>query len=90
MNIYEQAVAEWGIEAQIDMLKEECAEVILSICHMRRGRCGTRAMIEEMVDVEIMLEQMRTVFPLDVWAEIKEKKLLRLAETLKKSEAKHA
>lgn len=86
MTIYEQALCKWGIDAQMEQLIEECAEVILAIRHMRRGKCGARELIEEMVDVEIMIEQMKHIFPLDVWNEIKDKKLDRLSDTIKNSE----
>lgn len=83
MNVYENALAAWGVDSQIEQLGEECAELILAIRHMKRGRCGAREFIEEMVDVEIMLTQMRMIFPLDVWEEIKTQKLIRLRERLK-------
>lgn len=82
MTIYEQAIAKWGIDSQLGMLVEECAEVIQAVNRRYRKRINTRELIAEMVDVEIMLEQMRSFFPGETWDEIKAHKLQRLQERL--------
>lgn len=62
MNIYEQAVQKWGKEKQLDMIAEECAELIATIQQFKRGRSALK-LIEEWADVELMIEQLYYIFP---------------------------
>lgn len=66
MNIYEQALRKWGINSQLDMTIEECAELIQAINKFRRSELEDKAtrehLIEECVDVELMINQMREYF----------------------------
>lgn len=48
----------YGLNSQLDILQEECAELIQAISKYRRGGSFALA-LEEMADVEIMLEQIR-------------------------------
>ena len=59
MNIYKEALEAWGMEAQLGMVQEECAELIKVINKSFRGRASTEELIEECVDVELMINQMR-------------------------------
>lgn len=59
-SIYEKAVIKWGVDAQIDMLIEEMAELIVSLKHMKRGRIHN--VPDEFADVEIVMEQLRPYF----------------------------
>jgi NTP pyrophosphatase (non-canonical NTP hydrolase) len=80
-NIYKMALDKWGPQSQIDMLVEECAELIVAVHHARRalGADGTMAaVIEELADVEIMLEQMRMIFPEEAIDGCKLAKVVRL------------
>lgn len=61
MNLLDKAIKIWGIEAQLDMLVEECAELIMAIQHMKRGRVGWDEVVEEMADVGIMMNQFHTL-----------------------------
>ena len=48
----------YGLNSQLDILQEECAELVQAVSKYRRG--GSFALIlEEIADVEIMLEQIR-------------------------------
>ena len=40
---------------------EEAAEVILSIIHYRRGKCDMETLFGKMVDLQIMLDQMKVI-----------------------------
>ena len=62
MNIYEQAVEKFGHKDQIDMMIEECAELIVELRHVCRGRGSIAAVRGEIADVEIMCAQMRVIF----------------------------
>lgn len=99
-EIYKDAIRKWGMEAQIIIAMEECAELIVSLSKvLRYGFSDTHeAVIEELADVEIMLEQMQIIFdyrlrtdgaePKD-WPSAlkntKEHKLWRLENTLLRS-----
>ncbi len=52
--MYEQAVELWGEPYQIDLLIEECAELIEAVV---KERCPGEAVAEGVADVEIMLAQ---------------------------------
>lgn len=49
----------YGLDLQLDMLQEECAELVQAVSKYRRGKCSEIGLAEEMADVYIMLEQIR-------------------------------
>ena len=61
-SIFHRIIAKFGVENQISMIIEECSELILAISHYHRGRVSSEAIIEEIVDVTIMLEQARLIY----------------------------
>jgi len=80
-----KAIAKWGRTSQIDMLQEECAELIVAINKYKRNNVGTiEAVLEEIADVEIMIDQIKVLLEVnelrvDVF---KEKKIDRLKDML--------
>lgn len=56
IKLYELAIRVYG-EKQLDMLVEECAELIQAIQKRKRGFNNVDNVAEEIADVEIMLEQ---------------------------------
>ena len=90
-RLYKKAIDEWGYESQLDMVVEECAELIQAIQKLHRAKGDTEKekinkLAEELADVEIMLEQTKFMYS---WHMLKEKveeqkenKLLRLKEML--------
>lgn len=57
MNIYEEALEKYGEDAQLEMVVEECAELIKAIQkHKRTG--NIEELCEEAADVRIMLNQL--------------------------------
>jgi NTP pyrophosphatase (non-canonical NTP hydrolase) len=85
-GLYKEAIVKWGLDAQLDMLQEECAELIMAVNKHRRSKGRKKTCIaEEIVDVQIMIEQVRYGLMLQTkinrWREIK---LKRLARRLKK------
>jgi len=82
MNIYEKAIKVWGIDSQKNMVIEECAELIDAIIKCRRGRVRREQVVEECVDVEIMINQMKEYYNTALWEDIKSKKLSRLERLL--------
>jgi hypothetical protein len=65
------------------MAQEECAELIQAISkYLRYG--AERSIIEEAIDVEIMLRQLKIMFPSDLWVIIKQEKLRKLRALIEK------
>ena len=83
-ELYQLALEAWGADAQIGMFIEEIGEVLTALNKMNRksNGCSTEDFIEELVDLEIMLEQMKNLFPCTDWNQIKYRKLSRLEEKL--------
>lgn len=87
-NLYNRAVKQWGILAQLDMVVEECSELIQAIQKAKRVKNDKqKAMRElniayEIVDVEIMCEQLRIIFKEQPFDKLKQSKLIRLKERL--------
>ncbi len=66
------------------MVIEECAELIAAIQKYRRNRVGLEKVIEEGVDVELMLVELRVWTGNNtLWEKIREEKIARLEELLK-------
>lgn len=61
-EILNLAINTYGAQAQEMVLLEEMSELQKEICKYWRGRDNTRAIAEEIADVEIMLEQMKMIF----------------------------
>ena len=86
-EIYKQAAESWGIPLQRLMVIEECAELINNICKFFRGRCDDIDIIHEMVDVQLMINQMRAILNRDdEWNEYFAYKLGRVEKRLKGEE----
>ena len=84
-SIFHRIIAKYGVENQVSMIVEECSELILAISHYRRGRVMSDAVMEEIVDVSIMLEQSRLIYDPEntQFGKIYEKKIARLEKMLK-------
>ena len=87
--IFEKALTYFGEEAQLDILIEEMSELTQAICKRKRGFDVDAMIIEELVDVEIMLTQIKLLFPSSAINCVRVKKMKRLAATLKKAETKN-
>jgi len=85
--LYSAAIDRWGVKAQVGMFVEEAGEALVAMNKMDRNTNGgtVAQFIEELADLSIMIEQMRVIFdPDDMFVEMKNKKLIRLAERLLK------
>lgn len=52
------AIRKWGKDAQLNVLQEECGELIVAISHLKRMRPNAmKEFIEELADVNIMVGQ---------------------------------
>lgn len=65
----------YGSNMQMDVMQEECAELIQAISKVKRKgfRASTDNLIEELADVEIMIEQLKYMLKDDLEAVIKVK-----------------
>ena len=92
-KLYKQAIDKWGLPAQLGMLMEESAELIQAthkvMRHINNKTSVWRGLVEEIADVEIMIEQIKTQVD---WQCIEERvetakhdKLLRLKKMLEKA-----
>lgn len=61
-EVFKKALDTWGKDVQLNMLQEECAELIAAVNHLRRGRATEAEVCAEIADVQIMLDQMKLVF----------------------------
>jgi len=82
--LYAKAIEEWGDTFQLFMLMEEMGELSTGVSQFVRGRVESSAVLDEIVDVEIMLDQLKVIMghtDADVHRQ-KEAKLQRLAQRL--------
>ena len=88
-TILQKAIETYGAEAQLNVAIEELSELIKEICKHKRGADNVVAIIEEMADVYIMLEQMRMIFDIQNLAinDVVDKKITRLESKLKSIES---
>lgn len=80
--VYEEAVAKLGEEGQLDMVYEECGELISALNQYRRGRVSADAVIEEIADVQIVCRQAALIFGKEKVLAERKRKLARLARRL--------
>ena len=85
-ELYLKAIDTWGQMPQINMVNEECGELITSLARYLRGRDTADDVITEIADVSIMMEQMAVLFGKEQFEKEKERKLQRLKERLEKHE----
>ena len=76
------AILTWGIESQLDMIVEECAELILAVQKSRRKDNRNHSIPEELADVENSINQFKKLYP--EYEELRQRKLNRMAYLLKK------
>ncbi len=82
--VFRQAIEIYGAETQLNVAIEEFSELIKEICEHKRYMDNTEAIIEEMADCYIMLEQMKMIFGLGstVIPDAMDKKIKRLKSRL--------
>jgi hypothetical protein len=75
-ELYRQALKLWGTESQLDMVVEECAELINAIQKYRRHRAHRLQIAEEIADVQNVINQFKPLYP--EYEQIRQEKLIRL------------
>lgn len=83
-----KAVDKWGPDLQMDMLMEECGELISAVNKYKRRKPDSfNQLASEIADVEIMIEQVKGMlfYGTDsyVCSSMKKKKIARLRKLLK-------
>ena len=84
-ELFKSIVKKFGIEAQIAIFTEEVGELLVAISRHRRHRGNEDEVVEELVDLSIMIGQMRTIYDPDniKFHEIYKSKIDRLNKLLK-------
>ena len=82
--VLKKAIETYGADMQLNVAIEEFAELTKEICKHKRKADNTKAIVEEMADCYIMLEQMQIIFGLGstVIADAINKKVDRLKKRL--------
>ena len=81
-DIQAKILNHYGIQYQLRQTQEECAELIAAINHVFRGRISPAALIEELADVEIMLDQLKLFYGDGEWETAKIHKLTRARDRI--------
>jgi hypothetical protein len=82
-GVYERAISTYGPKMQKVVAIEEMSELQKELCKSLRGQSNRDAIVEEIADVEIMLEQLKLMYDCiqDV-GKVKAQKIARLAKRL--------
>ena len=82
---YSNALECWGKEFQKSMFHEEIGEVMTAMSHEFRGRCAKSAVLEELVDLQIMLNQMVILYgPDEEFQDLFDVKIHRLIDRIER------
>ena len=82
-DTYAEAVRAYGKQSQLVMAMEEMSELTKELSKSLRGADNAEALAEEMADVEIMLEQLKTIYCNRALVDrIRAQKLVRLADRI--------
>jgi NTP pyrophosphatase (non-canonical NTP hydrolase) len=85
-KILQQAIDLWGIDAQCEMIEEECLELALALQKFKRSDVDRDQkyfnIIDEIADVKIMIMQAIKIFPIDEINKRVDFKMARLADRI--------
>jgi len=86
-RLYSEALSKWGIDTQKNMLVEECSELIKAVMKLRRKRNSESLIefLEELIDVEITINQVKIFYDKGLLQTIKTQKLEKLQKLLEES-----
>lgn len=82
-DTYAEAVRTYGKQSQLVMAMEEMSELTKELSKNLRGANNSKALAEEIADVEIMLEQLKVIFRNRALVDrIRANKLVRLSDRI--------
>lgn len=85
-SILLEAIKKWGVDAQLELIEEECLELALALQKLKRKRGDPkekiRNVIDEIADVKIMIRQAEKLFDPPAVEERVKFKMDRLAARL--------
>lgn len=86
-EIYMEAIEQFGVRNQLDIAIEEMSELIKELCKAKRNFKNRDAIVEEVSDVLICLEQIGLIFDISEQEvdNYTDYKLTRLAERIKEA-----
>lgn len=85
-SICRRILEHYGADNQHKQAIQECSELITAICHRMDGRATDDAVIDELADVSIMVEQLANVYGRSRLESRIEDKLRRQLERMKEAE----
>lgn len=65
MNIYQEAIAKFGVDHQILKAVEELNELATALMHYREGKATDQQVMNEIADVQILFEQLELIFEME-------------------------
>ena len=80
IELFQNAIEKFGIDAQKKMCIEECAELINALAKESRGRTSKEDIITELADVSIMVDQLALYYDYENFKCERDKKIIRLNE----------
>ncbi len=83
-QFFKEALELFGLDSQMDLVNEECAELIVALSHLVRGKVEKTSVFEEVADVLVMMGQMLTIVDEEDVNVIIDMKLERAAARLEK------
>ena len=84
----QKAIELWGAEAQLDMLMEECGELISAVNKFKRRRLYQDDVASEIVDVELMCAQIKEMINPEIYESVRKYKVERFMNLIKQYEGK--
>ena len=82
MEIVERVAKHYGFTPLLDIMVEECGEMIVAINHYKRQRVSTERLIEEIADIWIVLKQMGVFLDESSIAKVVDYKLRRVERVI--------
>jgi len=90
LELYINCMKFWGLEKQLRMTQEECAELIIAVSHFIRGRENSMEdLIEELADAQLMINQITHYVGKDKVNEVIYMKADRVKEELEKTRCEY-
>ena len=82
-KVFKKALDKWGVRAQMNVAIEEMAELMVDINHWKRKRIKLDKLMEEVVDVSIMMRQLRFLDK-DLYEKIYQEKVDKIVKKVMK------